>query len=78
MSKSSVVQCFLGSVAAEKQISQTFKTLVTLTLSYGPQHQDARLLDDPVGVEEQAFQERQKVGQQVVTEHVCQHIQRCS
>ncbi|TNN80587.1 hypothetical protein EYF80_009093 [Liparis tanakae] len=51
---------------------------VSLTLGYGPQDQDARLLDDPVGVEEQAFQERQEVGQQVVAEHVGQHVQRCS
>lgn len=35
------------------------RTLVLcLTFSYGPQHQNARLLDNPVGVEEQAFQER--------------------
>lgn len=33
-----------------------------LTLSYGPQHQDTRLLDHPVKVKEQAFQERQEVG----------------
>ena len=50
----------------------------SLTLSNGPEHQDARLLDDPVRVEKQAFQEGKEMWQQVVTEHIGQHIQGCS
>ena len=47
----------------------------TITFSYGPQYQDAGLLNDPVWVEEQTFQEWQKVRQQIVAEHVGQHVQ---
>ncbi|PWA19282.1 hypothetical protein CCH79_00014572 [Gambusia affinis] len=38
-----------------------FRSSVMRGLSYGSKHQDARLLDDPVGMEEQPFQKRQKV-----------------
>lgn len=50
---------------------------LVLTLSDGPQHQDARLLGDPVRGEEKALEQGQQVRQQLVSEHIGQHIQRC-
>ncbi|TNN34905.1 hypothetical protein EYF80_054929 [Liparis tanakae] len=45
--------------------------------SDSPQHQDAGLFDDPLGMEEQLLEKRQEVQQQIVPEHVGQHVQRC-
>lgn len=45
------------------------------TFCNGSQNQDAGLLDDPVVVEEQLFQQGEEVRQQVVTEHVGQNVQ---
>lgn len=57
---------------------QTFKDLVIVTFGDGPQDQNSRLFDDPVGVEEQAFQQGQQMRQQIITEHVGENIQSCS
>lgn len=46
-----------------------------LTLSDGAKHQDARLLDDPVRMEQQAFKQRQEVWKQLLTKHVGQNVQ---
>lgn len=48
-----------------------------LTLGNGAQYEDARFLDDPVGMEEQGFQEWQQVGQQLISKHVGKHVQCC-
>lgn len=54
------------------------KILQRVTFSYGPQDQNSRLFDDPVGVEEQAFEQGQQVRQQIIAEDVGEHIQGCS
>lgn len=48
-----------------------------LTFSYRPQHKDAGLFNYPLWMEQQLFEQRQDVQQQVVPEHVGQHVQRC-
>lgn len=54
------------------------KLLPIITFSYSPKHKDARLLNHPVWMEEQFFQEGQYMQQQFIPEHVGQHIQsRC-
>ena len=50
-------------------------SLLSLTLSDSSQHEDARLLDDPVRVEEQSFEQRQEMWEQLLTEHVGKNIQ---
>lgn len=52
-------------------------SLRLLTFSYSPQHEDAGLFNDPLGMEEQLFEKGQEVQQQIVLEHVGQHVQCC-
>lgn len=46
-----------------------------LTFSDGTQHQDAGLLDHPLGVEEEPLEQREEVGQQLLPEDVGQDVQ---
>lgn len=48
------------------------------TFRNGPQDEDARLLDDPLGVEEELLEQREEVGEQLFPEDVGQDIQRGS
>lgn len=47
-----------------------------LTLSDSPQDEDAGLFDDPVRVEQQPFEQGEEMGQQLVTEHVGENVER--
>lgn len=49
--------------------------LPILTFSYSPKHEDARLFNHPVRMEEQFFQQGQNMEQQFIPEHIGQHIQ---
>ena len=46
-----------------------------LTLSDGSEHQDGRLLHLPLVVEERLLEDRQQRGQQLVVEHVGEHVE---
>lgn len=49
-----------------------------LTFGDGSQHEDAGFFDDPLGVEEQLFEQGEDVKQQLVPEDISQHVQSCS
>ena len=51
---------------------------VAPTFRDGPQDEDARLLDDPLGVEEELLEQREEVGEQLFPEDVGQDVQRGS
>lgn len=53
-------------------------SLALLTLSNGTQHEDAGLLDDPVGVEKQAFEEGEEMRKQLIPKHVGENVERRS
>lgn len=52
--------------------------ITLLTLSDCTQHKDARLFDDPVRVEKQAFEEGEEMRKQFIPKHVGENIERCS
>lgn len=47
----------------------------SLTLSNSPEHQDAGLLDDPIGMEKQAFEQGEEMRQQLFTKHISKNIE---
>lgn len=49
-----------------------------LTFSYSTQNKNARFLNNPVGVEEEALQKWEKVRQEVVAENIGQNVKSCS
>lgn len=50
----------------------------SLTLSNSSQHKDARLFDDPVMVEKQAFEKREEMRKEIIAKHVGENVERCS
>lgn len=63
----------------KNEMSTTVLLKITLlTLSDCTQHEDARLFDDPIGVEKQAFEEGEEMRKQLIPKHVGENIERCS